>query len=172
MCYSSNNLIIALIFKTILSCYCVLLYLFLLPLTRSLRCCTCIVIYIPSSTHSVFMLLYMYCYSISILLLPFTQSLCCCVCYIYSFFHSLSLYVAVYCYIYSFFFHSLSLYVAVEMLVNHKIHRLPVISRDTGNAIYILTHKRILHHLYHNVRQSIYNVSIHMYIRTYVCRDC
>ena len=38
------------------------------------------------------------------------------------------------------------------MLVTQKIHRLPVIDRSTGNAIYILTHKRLLHFLYHNVR--------------------
>lgn len=44
-----------------------------------------------------------------------------------------------------------SLYVAISMLVKHKIHRLPIIDQSTGNAIYVLTHKRILHHLYHNV---------------------
>ena len=47
---------------------------------------------------------------------------------------------------------SCSLYEAVKMLVTQKIHRLPVIDRSTGNAIYILTHKRLLHFLYHNVR--------------------
>jgi 5'-AMP-activated protein kinase regulatory gamma subunit len=47
--------------------------------------------------------------------------------------------------------HLYSLYVAISMLVKHKIHRLPIIDQSTGNAIYVLTHKRILHHLYHNV---------------------
>ena len=42
-----------------------------------------------------------------------------------------------------------SLYGAVRMLVTQKIHRLPVIDRSTGNAIYILTHKRLLLSLIH-----------------------
>lgn len=37
-----------------------------------------------------------------------------------------------------------SLYEGIRMLVEHKIHRLPVIDPITGNALYILTHKRIL----------------------------
>lgn len=48
--------------------------------------------------------------------------------------------------------HPCSLFDAVHMLVTQKIHRLPVIDRNTGNAIYVLTHKRLLHFLYHNVR--------------------
>ncbi|XP_063964931.1 5'-AMP-activated protein kinase subunit gamma-1-like isoform X2 [Lytechinus pictus] len=37
-----------------------------------------------------------------------------------------------------------SLFEAVKMLIQQKIHRLPVIDQATGNVIYILTHKRIL----------------------------
>ncbi|KAH9520329.1 5'-AMP-activated protein kinase subunit gamma-2, partial [Bulinus truncatus] len=43
-----------------------------------------------------------------------------------------------------------SLYDAVKTLIESHVHRLPVIDESTGNAIYILTHKRILRflHLY------------------------
>ncbi|RUS91803.1 hypothetical protein EGW08_000374 [Elysia chlorotica] len=43
-----------------------------------------------------------------------------------------------------------SLFDAVKALVHNRVHRLPVIDENTGNAIYILTHKRILRflHLY------------------------
>ncbi|KAJ8672077.1 hypothetical protein QAD02_004832 [Eretmocerus hayati] len=41
-----------------------------------------------------------------------------------------------------------SLFNAVEILVSNKIHRLPVIDPDTGNVLYILTHKRILRFLF------------------------
>ncbi|XP_055876585.1 5'-AMP-activated protein kinase subunit gamma-2-like isoform X3 [Biomphalaria glabrata] len=43
-----------------------------------------------------------------------------------------------------------SLYDAVKTLIESHVHRLPVIEESTGNAIYILTHKRILRflHLY------------------------
>lgn len=37
-----------------------------------------------------------------------------------------------------------SLFDAVYTLIKNKIHRLPVIDPVTGNALYILTHKRIL----------------------------
>jgi 5'-AMP-activated protein kinase regulatory gamma subunit len=43
-----------------------------------------------------------------------------------------------------------SLYDAVKKLVEGKIHRLPVIDTRTGNALYVLTHKRLLHFLYTN----------------------
>ncbi|CAI7994415.1 5'-AMP-activated protein kinase subunit gamma-1 [Geodia barretti] len=43
-----------------------------------------------------------------------------------------------------------SLYDAVKKLVEGKIHRLPVIDQKTGNSLYILTHKRLLHFLYIN----------------------
>lgn len=38
----------------------------------------------------------------------------------------------------------LSLFDAVYSLIKNKIHRLPVIDPVSGNALYILTHKRIL----------------------------
>ncbi|XP_071803620.1 5'-AMP-activated protein kinase subunit gamma-1-like isoform X1 [Asterias amurensis] len=37
-----------------------------------------------------------------------------------------------------------SLFEAVRMLIQSKIHRLPIVDPVTGNVIYILTHKRIL----------------------------
>ncbi|XP_061660474.1 5'-AMP-activated protein kinase subunit gamma-2-like isoform X2 [Syngnathoides biaculeatus] len=37
-----------------------------------------------------------------------------------------------------------SIFDAVRSLIRNKIHRLPVIDPSTGNALYILTHKRIL----------------------------
>ncbi|CAI7994417.1 5'-AMP-activated protein kinase subunit gamma-2, partial [Geodia barretti] len=46
------------------------------------------------------------------------------------------------------------LYDAVKKLVEGKIHRLPVIDQKTGNSLYILTHKRLLHFLYINVWSS------------------
>ncbi|XP_037739994.1 5'-AMP-activated protein kinase subunit gamma-1 isoform X1 [Chelonia mydas] len=39
---------------------------------------------------------------------------------------------------------SASLFDAVSSLIRNKIHRLPVIDPDSGNTLYILTHKRIL----------------------------
>lgn len=41
-----------------------------------------------------------------------------------------------------------SLYDAIKTLVTDKVHRLPVIDPDTGNVLYILTHKRILRFLF------------------------
>jgi len=41
-----------------------------------------------------------------------------------------------------------SLFEAIKLLLTHKVHRLPVIDRASGNALYILTHKRILRFLY------------------------
>lgn len=37
-----------------------------------------------------------------------------------------------------------SIFDAVYSLIKNKIHRLPVIDPVSGNALYILTHKRIL----------------------------
>lgn len=37
-----------------------------------------------------------------------------------------------------------SVFEAVHSLIKNKIHRLPVIDPVSGNALYILTHKRIL----------------------------
>lgn len=41
-----------------------------------------------------------------------------------------------------------SLYEAVRMLILTKVHRLPIIDPVTGNALYVLTHKRVLKFLY------------------------
>ncbi|XP_076624673.1 SNF4/AMP-activated protein kinase gamma subunit isoform X2 [Colletes latitarsis] len=41
-----------------------------------------------------------------------------------------------------------SLYEAIKTLIHNRIHRLPVIDPDTGNVLYILTHKRILRFLF------------------------
>ncbi|CAH0557201.1 unnamed protein product [Brassicogethes aeneus] len=41
-----------------------------------------------------------------------------------------------------------SLFEAIKTLVTNRIHRLPVIDPDTGNVLYILTHKRILRFLF------------------------
>lgn len=40
-----------------------------------------------------------------------------------------------------------SLYDAVKSLAENHVHRLPVVDEITGNALYILTHKRILRFL-------------------------
>uniref|UniRef100_T1JAX3 CBS domain-containing protein n=1 Tax=Strigamia maritima TaxID=126957 RepID=T1JAX3_STRMM len=41
-----------------------------------------------------------------------------------------------------------SLYDAIKSLIENKVHRLPVIDPNTGNVLYIITHKRILRFLY------------------------
>ncbi|XP_056007020.1 5'-AMP-activated protein kinase subunit gamma-2-like isoform X4 [Ostrea edulis] len=41
-----------------------------------------------------------------------------------------------------------NLYQAIKTLISCKVHRLPVVDRSTGNALYVLTHKRILRFLY------------------------
>lgn len=41
-------------------------------------------------------------------------------------------------------FLSRSIFEAVYSLIKNKIHRLPVLDPVSGNALYILTHKRIL----------------------------
>eukprot|EP01147_Barroeca_monosierra_P010753 gene10753-2841_t len=46
---------------------------------------------------------------------------------------------------------SLSVWDALKMLLGERIHRLPVIDSYTGNALCILTHKRILQFIYLNV---------------------
>ncbi|KXJ10573.1 5'-AMP-activated protein kinase subunit gamma-2 [Exaiptasia diaphana] len=46
-----------------------------------------------------------------------------------------------------------SLYDAVKMLLEYKIHRLPVIDSVTDNALCIVTHKKILKYLFSHVRQ-------------------
>ncbi|CAH2985259.1 unnamed protein product [Chilo suppressalis] len=41
-----------------------------------------------------------------------------------------------------------SLYDAIRILITNRVHRLPVIDPETGNVLYILTHKRILRFLF------------------------
>lgn len=41
-----------------------------------------------------------------------------------------------------------SLFEAIKTLIHSKVHRLPVINPNTGNVLYILTHKRILRFLF------------------------
>jgi len=41
-----------------------------------------------------------------------------------------------------------SLFDAISQLINNKIHRLPVIDPQSGNVLYILTHKRLLRFLF------------------------
>ena len=50
-----------------------------------------------------------------------------------------------------------SLYRAVQLLCEHKIHRLPVMEYATGNILYILTHKRLIKflHLYVSYSSSL-----------------
>jgi len=48
-----------------------------------------------------------------------------------------------------------SIFDAVYSLIKNKIHRLPVIDPVSGNALYILTHKRILKFLQLFVSSSI-----------------
>lgn len=47
-----------------------------------------------------------------------------------------------------------SLFDAVKTLVDYKIHRLPVVDPSTGNALYILTHKRILRFMFSTLTQA------------------
>ncbi len=56
--------------------------------------------------------------------------------------------------------HAHSLYEGIKVLVEHKIHRLPVINPVTGNALYILTHKRILEIIMQKVIRSILKHSL------------
>ena len=48
-----------------------------------------------------------------------------------------------------------SLFNAIRILIENKIHRLPVIDPTSGNVLYILTHKRLLRFLFLYV--SVYN---------------
>ncbi|XP_061179905.1 5'-AMP-activated protein kinase subunit gamma-2-like isoform X2 [Saccostrea echinata] len=65
-----------------------------------------------------------------------------------------------------------NLYQAIKTLITCKVHRLPVVDRLTGNALYVLTHKRILRFLYIYInelpkpsymRQSLEELSIGTY---------
>ncbi|VDO00417.1 unnamed protein product [Rodentolepis nana] len=48
---------------------------------------------------------------------------------------------------------------AAEMLLENKVHRLPIMDPQTGNPLHILTHKRILKYLYFNVSHRIISCS-------------
>jgi len=41
-----------------------------------------------------------------------------------------------------------NLFEAIRSLLHNRIHRLPVIDPETGNVLYIITHKRILRFLF------------------------
>ena len=53
-----------------------------------------------------------------------------------------------------------NLYQAIKTLITSKVHRLPVVDRVSGNALYVLTHKRILRFLYIYVSGSQYQRKI------------
>lgn len=53
-----------------------------------------------------------------------------------------------------------SLYDAIKTLIHNRIHRLPVIDPETGNVLYILTHKRILRFLFLYVSITTYRFFI------------
>lgn len=53
-----------------------------------------------------------------------------------------------------------SLYDAIRILIMNRIHRLPVIDPDTGNVLYILTHKRILRFLFLYVSSNVYIIGL------------
>lgn len=57
-----------------------------------------------------------------------------------------------------------SLFDAIKTLVKNRIHRLPVIDPDTGNVLYILTHKRILRFLFLYVSQVLVFLSLISYL--------
>ncbi|EDQ87437.1 uncharacterized protein MONBRDRAFT_9993 [Monosiga brevicollis MX1] len=48
----------------------------------------------------------------------------------------------------------ISLHTATRLLLEEKIHRLPVIDSLTGNALSVLTHKRILHFIHANMHNE------------------
>lgn len=53
-----------------------------------------------------------------------------------------------------------SLYEAIHTLIQNRIHRLPVIDPDTGNVLYILTHKRILRFLFLYVSSHVITLQL------------
>jgi len=62
-----------------------------------------------------------------------------------------------------------SLYEAIKMLVQNKIHRLPVLDQNSGNILSILTHKRIVRFLFlhfsslpqsKHIQQSIFKLKV------------
>lgn len=65
-----------------------------------------------------------------------------------------------------------SLFDAIRTLLHNRIHRLPVIDPETGNVLYIITHKRLLRFLFLYIHdlpkpkyfsESIYDLSIGSY---------
>ena len=48
-----------------------------------------------------------------------------------------------------------TLFDAIKTLIENKIHRLPVIDPETGNVLYILTHKRLLRFLFLYVSTAV-----------------
>lgn len=48
-----------------------------------------------------------------------------------------------------------TLLAAIQSLSNNKVHRLLVIDRETGNALHVLTLKRILRYLLSHVRNPL-----------------
>lgn len=57
-----------------------------------------------------------------------------------------------------------SLFDAIYTLITNRIHRLPVIDPQTGNVLYIVTHKRILRFLFLYVSCSKSDCIIAMYL--------
>ncbi|XP_023232993.1 uncharacterized protein LOC111632718 [Centruroides sculpturatus] len=63
-----------------------------------------------------------------------------------------------------------SLFEAIKTLIHSKVHRLPVINPNTGNVLYILTHKRILRFLFLYVSSNCFNIYIYFFIRiNFIC---
>lgn len=61
---------------------------------------------------------------------------------------------------------------AINTLTKNKVHRLPIIDQDSGNVLYILTHKRILRFLflfYHELPQPsfLFRTLLELQIGTY-----
>ena len=44
---------------------------------------------------------------------------------------------------------------AVRKLCLHHVHRMPVVDPESGNLLYMLTHKRLLSYLYNFVSLSV-----------------
>ena len=53
-----------------------------------------------------------------------------------------------------------SLFDAIRTLLHNRIHRLPVIDPETGNVLYIITHKRLLRFLFLYVSRKRYPLLI------------
>lgn len=67
-----------------------------------------------------------------------------------------------------------TLLTAVNLLLSKKIHRLPVIDSDTGNALFIVTHKRILSFMHDHVSMLLcvwmyICIYVYMHVCVYIC---